>query len=102
MGEPMNPGDRIQLYLDDARVGSGYRRFLVLEIGRKWVTLFHLPSLSKLRLAREEIERNPTFRIVDGNRRTLRRLIRDTAKTRRRLGLSYSDSGAKQALELLT
>jgi hypothetical protein len=97
----MSPGQRIQLYVDDSRVGSGYRRFLVLEVGRKWVTTLYLPTLTKVRFPISELERNPSYTEVEGNRRTLHRLIKSTLKTRKRLGLPYSNSGTKAALELL-
>jgi hypothetical protein len=97
----MSPGQRIQLYLDDSRIGSGYRRFLVLEVGRKWATLFYAPTLAKLRLPIEAVERNPSYEEVETNRRLLRRLIKDAVKTRKRLGLGYSEDAVKTALDML-
>lgn len=97
----MTPGQRISVYLDDARLGCGYRRLLVLEVGRKWAVLFHLPTLRTIRLPIEQLKRNRTYREIDGNRRTLRRLIKAELATRKRLGLPYSNSGTKAALELL-
>lgn len=98
----MSPGDRIQLYLDDKHVGLGYRRFLVIEVGRKWATLLYLPTLHKMRMSIEEIERNQTYREVDINRRVLRRLIKDAARQRKALQLPYSANDVKTALDLLS
>jgi hypothetical protein len=40
----------VSLYLEDARIGCGFRRYLVLEVGPKFVTLFYAPKLATVRV----------------------------------------------------
>lgn len=47
-GEALAPGSYIEVTLDNTRVGSGRRCYLVLTVGRKWVALFYDATLTRI------------------------------------------------------
>ena len=95
------------MYVDRQDVGSGYRRFLVLCAGRKWVHLFHVPSLSYLKIGigprgvrvSEWTEAKPVASSYDPA--TMRGIIANNTAAYDRNRLQYSTIRAKQALKLL-
>lgn len=44
----------VEIYLEESRVGSGSRQFLLLHEGSKWVRLLYLPSLTAINLPKQE------------------------------------------------
>jgi hypothetical protein len=91
-------GDRIEVYLDHPAVGCGYRAYSVVKVGRRWVTLLYLPTLTSLDLDAAELGRNCTLRLAHGDPRILKRLIKATLRERRSLGLRSATVAAKTVL----
>jgi|SRR5581483_12307170 len=94
-------GDKVvDLYLDDSRVGCGLRRFVVLEVGRKWVKLFSAPQLATVTVDRPTFDRwaKPAR---DAKPRKIAEIIRRNVAEAKRLELSFSESRAKQAVRIL-
>jgi len=89
----------VDLYLADSKVGSGLRRYVVLKEGRKWITLFHYPTLATITVATEAYK-NAT-EAADTRPRTLRRIIRRNLAQAKRLGLPDGGARTKQALAVL-
>lgn len=106
----IEPGMRITRWIGDpthsrnSSIGTGYRRFLICEVGTKWVTALYLPSLTKMEWLIADIERDRSVTVVPveaADRKRLKRLIRATKNERDALGLPYSERLATLALGLL-
>lgn len=97
----LTPGARIEVTLNDSPVGSGRRRFIVNDVGTRWVTLFYQPQAHAFRVLRTDIESNPTLKVVDANARKLAPMIRTTVAARREAGLQVSGRAAEIALGFL-
>src|SRR5262245_29880212 len=89
----------VDMYVDDRRVGCGFRRFVVLSVGRRWALLFHVPSLSQMKLDRRTFD--TTARAVNYSKRVVTSLIRVNLKQAERLGMRHSPRAAKLALSAM-
>ncbi len=83
---------------DHGRVNCGFRSFLVLQVGRKWIRLLYPPTLTPLRVAADELadarpEAAPPSR--------LRARLRHLAARHHRLGLPFNRDLVREALALL-
>jgi hypothetical protein len=97
----------VDLWLDDARVGCGQRRFIVLEVGTRWVRLFYPPQLALVTIDRVTFDRHAKP-AKDAKVRKLARIIRDNVASAKRINEAAGkpvmpDGGAraKQALAVL-
>jgi hypothetical protein len=86
----------VELRIDHPRIGCGTRRFVVLAIGRKWVLLFHAPTLHQLKVARGCAVTSVNFKppIVS-------KIIRRNLGVADRHGLRHSPRAAKLALSAI-
>ena len=74
----------INAWLDDRRAGCGRRDFLVARVGRKWVSLVALGSLSTVKLSRAKFDAlllSKATRRVEYKPTRLRRRIKTNAAT---------------------
>lgn len=97
----------VDLWLDDARVGCGQRRYIVLEVGTKHVKLFYPPQLVMITVDRVTFDRHARP-ARDAKVRKLARIIRDNVAAAKRVNEAAGkpvmpDGGAraKQALRAL-
>lgn len=97
----------VDLWLDDARVGCGQRRYIVLEVGTKAVKLFYPPQLVLITVDRVTFDRHARP-ARDAKVRKLARIIRDNIASAKRVNEAAGrpvmpDGGAraKQALKVL-
>lgn len=97
----------VDLWLDDARVGCGQRRFIVLEVGTKHVKLFYPPQLVLVTVDRVTFDRHAKP-ARDAKVRKLARIIRGNVASAKRINEAAGrpvmpDGGAraKQALKVL-
>jgi hypothetical protein len=98
----------VDLWLDDARVGCGQRRYIVLEVGTRWVKLFYPPQLALVTIDRVTFDRHAKP-ARDAKVRKLARIIRDNVAAAKKINEAAGkpvmpDGGAraKQALQILT
>lgn len=54
---PLAGAKIVTINLPESKIGCGYRTFVVIEIGTKWVTLFYQPTLQNIRIARLDFDR---------------------------------------------
>lgn len=97
----------VDLWLDDAKVGCGQRRYIVLEVGTKAVKLFYPPQLVLVTVDRVTFDRHARP-ARDAKVRKLARIIRDNVAAAKRVNEAAGkpvmpDGGAraKQALKVL-
>ena len=90
----------VELWMDDRRVGCGLRRYVVLQVGRKWVRLFHAPTLQTIPMPKSEFERHARP-AVGAKPKAVRRIIRANVQQAQRLGLWDGGKAAKEALRAL-
>ena len=90
----------VDIWLDDARLGCGHRRYIVLNRGRLWVHLFYAPWLLKFKMPIKRFDEiaKPA---KDAKPRVIRRLIRENVAAARRLGMNDGGESTKLALSLL-
>lgn len=58
---PPEKGQFVTMFLASPRgwqddIGTGWRNFIVLRVGRKWITLFHAPRLKSFEISFKEWE----------------------------------------------
>lgn len=85
----------LNLYLQDSRVGSGRRNFVVMKRGRKNATLLYIPTLTKIEVPLSDLEKGKP---VDIDEKTLRKNIRKQAEMRHALFCSWSKAAVRQLL----
>lgn len=97
----------VDLWLDDARIGCGRRRFIVLECGSKAVKLFYPPQLATITVDRITFDRHARP-AADAKPRRLCRIIRDNIAQAKRVNAAagrpvMAEGGprARQALQVL-
>lgn len=97
----------VDIWLDDAKVGCGMRRYVVLECGSRWVKLFYYPSLVTVTVDRLTFDRKAKP-AKDAHKRTIARIIRENMAQAERINAQakrpvMADGGAraKQALQVL-
>lgn len=90
----------VRLYVDDARIGSGWRLFVVLRIGRARALLLEPIQLVTLTVDRATLERHgqPCPGVKPAR---LAKRIRANLRALKRLGLRHSSKGARAAIEIL-
>jgi hypothetical protein len=88
----------VELYLDNAHVGCGLRRFVVLGQGPKWVTLFYAPLLAQVKIERKVFDHSA--HPANASRR-LRSLILANVRAARRRKSYDGGKAAKEALRIL-
>lgn len=97
-----NP-DYIGLYIDTdretAKVGMGYRNFLVLDRGKKWATLLYIPTVTKIRVPVEDLLRSAP---VEASRSYLKARLREAVAYRKKLNMPWSESGVNLARQVLS
>jgi hypothetical protein len=90
----------VEVYVDEARIGCGYRRFVVLSIGRKWALLFHAPTLHQVKFDRGTLA--TSARSIESAPTAVATIIRRNLKTAKRFVLKHSPRAAKLALSVIT
>ena len=97
----------VDLNIDDPRVGCGWRRYVVLECGTRWVKLFYYPLLTIVTIDRLTFDRKAKV-AKDAKKRTISRIIRANLQQARRINAQakkpvMAEGGvrAKQALAML-
>ncbi len=89
----------VHLYIDDSKIGCGYRQFVVVEIGPKAVRLFNAPTLQEISVDRFVFDKRATpYRTVKSR---VINLITKTISCCDRLGIDYDARAAKAALAVL-
>lgn len=94
-------GPLVTLYLEDEapRVGAGYRTFIVLSVGHKWVYLFHWPTLTRIKAPKE------VLRQVQGNMvqrpKAVAKMLRETVEVFKRVGREVPEVTVDEALSVL-
>ncbi len=91
----LKPGDRIE------RWDEGLRRYTVVKVGRRWVTLLDISTMHTLVVGINALMIDRSFSIVESNPRTIRLLIKENLRVRRLLGLRTAVAAAKTVLKLL-
>jgi hypothetical protein len=87
-------------YVGDKSRPSGWRTWLVVYIGRKWITLFSYSSLETWDI---HVNAWPTFKreCYAANKASIIRILRGNMSQFTLLGLQFSLSNAKLALKLV-
>lgn len=97
-----HPGMIFEAYMYRRGLGGGVRLFLVLSVGRKFITLFYPPRLMQVKLTRAEweamgfVERAAQFTTVPAFIHSIQVRANEYA----RLGRRFSNAVVKQAIEL--
>lgn len=86
----------ININFDDAKVGTGNRRLVVIRVGPRRVECLYPATLARIMVDRKEFDRYA--RQVKFNPRFVAKLIRRNRRDRRRLGLGFPDKTVKAAL----
>ena len=89
----------VEFRIDDRRIGCGLRRFIVLRIGPKWATLFHVPTLATIQYPRKSFDSKAGPAIY--NARNVSRILRRNVAQAKRLDREYSAANAAAALAAL-
>ena len=100
----MKPGLMLTAVVDDNRIGSGFRRFMLLEINERkhTATLLYLPTLAKKVVPLALLtHRLTSFDESPPPRGKTAKRIKGTIEERKRLGLGWSLTGSRAALALL-
>lgn len=72
----------LSLNIDNRKLGCGWRDFLVLKVGRKWVSLLAIGSMDKITMSvREYEELAPSARELKVRRSKLNKRLRVNAAT---------------------
>jgi hypothetical protein len=98
-GSPSAPAVMVELFIDEARTGAGFRRFVVLSVGSKWALLFHVPTLHQIKVDRATFDSRA--RATDFNAATVAKIIRRNLATYERLKFQHSPRVAKLALSAI-
>lgn len=77
----------VRMWVDDAKVGCGFRNFVVVEIGTKVVRLFSAPALREIDVSRYDFDKYAKPYVSRAG--SLARIIDSTASSFDRLGLDY-------------
>lgn len=93
----LSPGDYAQLYVDEAAVGCGYRRFIVREVGQKIVRLFEPYQLRQISV---DVREAAKAQVLD-RPRGLRQSLRERRRLMRDLKLPTGGAAAREVLDLL-
>jgi len=106
------PGDYVEVYLDHAKVGSGRRCYVVVEIGRKWITLFYDARLVRIRESLAAFRRgsprhvdvrpNRLRRLIEERRRQFKRFNREAEERKTDRPCPFTVAHVRAALALLT
>lgn len=88
----------VRLWLNDPHVGAGERIFFVIKRGRKFATLLYVPLLAKVSIPVSMLNGAET---IDLPTKKLLRTIRAQERDRKRLGLSYSKTVTREAINQL-
>lgn len=88
----------VRLYIDHARIGCGFRNYLILSRGHRWARLFYIPTLTVVTIPVGVLALGVPIRHKP--RRLIGR-IRERQRERRRLGLAWSKPGTAAALDRL-
>jgi len=96
---PLANNAMVSLYVDDQKLGSGERSFLVLEIGQKTVRLFNAPTLSEIAVDRLAFDRHA--RPYRSLTKTVAAIIARNQATFERLDLDYAPRTAREAMRVL-
>jgi hypothetical protein len=97
----------VDIFLDDNKVGSGLRRYVVLECGPRVVRLFYYPTLTLVKVDRLTFDRKAKP-AKDAKKRTIARIIRANVEQAERINkqsgrpvMAEGSAWAKQALAVL-
>lgn len=96
----------VEVWLDDAQIGCGWRRYVVLDVSAKWVRLFNAPRLTAIRVDRVTFDRQS--RAAKFKAKKVAEIIRNNINAAERINdeskaVVVPDGGrdARQALEIL-
>jgi hypothetical protein len=89
----------VSLWVDDERVGSGLRTFVVLSVGPKHVHLFNASTLSEITIDKATFMKHA--RPHDAKTGAVKRILRRNASIYKRMGLRYGPNKVKAALAVL-
>lgn len=99
---PVGQSAMVSLWIDDNSAGCGYRRFVVLSIGSKFVELFHAGTLARVKVDRLTFDRKAAA--VPFHKRIVVDIIRRNMEERQQLfpkDCARRVAWAKQALTVL-
>ncbi len=88
--------DYVMLYLQDSKAGSGFRNFVVVTVGRKWVKMLYLPTMTTLKIGLREYEKAIPISISRSKLKALLIKFRQAAK---QYGLSYPKATLKALIK---
>lgn len=104
--EPAADFQMVEMYVDDAAIGCGFRRFVVLEQSDRHVRLFSVPSLTAITVGRAHFERRA--RDVRAKRAKLATILLASVAAAERANdraqaeiIKYSGAHADRALALI-
>lgn len=91
----------VEMYLDHAKVGCGWRRFLVLRAGRKHVRLLYPSTLVQFTIGRDEYVAAHPVPVADTTPRRLAERLAAIRHSHRRLELPYPKLTVRKAIAAL-
>lgn len=94
----LSPGHVVELYLDHPKLGSGYRRLLVIEAKRQSVDVFEWSTLTRVRLARQDAVLALTRLISPAPGRGFHQRLKQRRALWRNLGLNVNAAAVRKAL----
>lgn len=94
---PLADARMVSMWMDNVEIGCGYRRFIVLDVGPRFVKLFSASKLATIEVLRSEFDRYA--REVRGKAKTVTAIIkRNVAMADRinteKLAIVVNDGGA--------
>lgn len=102
---PIGDAAMVEINLDLPKIGCGFRRYLVMDIGPKMVALFYVPTLQVVRIDRLTFDRRA--KKVTFGKRVMTSLIRNNMEVRGRLFADHAETAqrlrdAETALAILS
>jgi hypothetical protein len=96
---PVGNSPMVEMFVNEPRIGCGFRRFVVLSVGPRWAFLFHAPSLQQLKVDRVTFDRHA--RQTEFNQSTVGTIIRRNLEQAERNQIRHSPRAAKFALSAI-
>lgn len=90
----------VSLNHDCSQLGCGHRLYIVVKVGRRWVSLFQPSTLITIKIAKADYDRLATPVIVRSRKKMAAR-IRANQRQAKRLGLRNGGSMVRAAITAL-